>query len=403
MVEKSSKESVDVLFSLFKLLGSGIISALGLTLIASNRWNLLDSAIVTFVILYMTWQTLGLTITKMGIDQVIFASVSQDQTIFFGERKFFKKWVFPISAGFSILIAIIFSSWAGVVAFLTIILDTHSLMIMADLNARNHYGITAFSNLLNYPLFFIFILISSYYIKLNITIILLFFLGTSLIRWIWLNSRKTSPHGKREVTSGIGVEMGLLQVFNYLMFKLDQIVLASTLFIVANNNFLAEYLFMAKFPELVSGILTAVGTILFPKLYITYPLKSNNSLKIIKQICLNLLTVFLTVIGSLIYKLLWNGHELLSWYFVIPFLVHSAFIYIVNNISYSMIRQGYIRRLLLNLVSSVISGFVIVVILYSQNNYSFLIWIVPLQLGLFSLFSFNIPWGKRKEIYVQTN
>jgi len=403
MVEKSSKESVNVLFSLFKLLGSGIISALGLTLIASNRWNLLDSAIVTFVILYMTWQTLGLTITKMGIDQVIFASVSQDQTIFFGERKFFKKWVFPISAGFSVLIAIIFSSWAGVVAFLTIILDTHSLMMMADLNARNHYGITAFSNLLNYPLFFIFIFSGSYFIKLNITIVLFLFLATSLIRWIWVNSQKTSRHGKREVTSGIGVEMGLLQVFNYLMFKLDQIVLASTLFIVANSNFLAQYLFMAKFPELVSGILTAVGTVLFPKLYIIYPLKNNDSLRIIKQICLNLLTVLLTIIGSLIYKYIWNGHEFLSWYFITPFLVHSSVIYIVNNISYSMIRQGYIRKLLINVVFSVISGFVTVVILYFQNNYSFLIWVVPLQLVIFSLFSFNIAWGKRKEIYEQTN
>src|SRR2546428_13306482 len=61
-----------------KLLSSGVVSALALSIVTSNRWNLLDSGVGVTLVLFLQWQIIRLTLTKMGIDQIIFAAVTQN-------------------------------------------------------------------------------------------------------------------------------------------------------------------------------------------------------------------------------------------------------------------------------------------------------------------------------------
>src|SRR3990172_11695978 len=135
------------LIGFVSLLSSGVVSAVGFMLIASQRMTLFDQHLAAFLILFVQWQTFGLKIYKIGIEAVVFAAVSSDQNKYFDPRQFIVRTVLPLAGFFSIVVLFVFSLWAAVVSFGSILLDAYSLIIMADLNARGFYRITSISNL----------------------------------------------------------------------------------------------------------------------------------------------------------------------------------------------------------------------------------------------------------------
>jgi hypothetical protein len=98
------------------------------------------------------------------------------------------------------------------------------------------------------------------------------------------------------------------------------------------------------------------------------------------------------------YLFLWNG-QAIPLYLAVPFLVHSLCIVLVNNITYSTLRQGYLQRLLVNLTWAVLAG--VVIFLFMQHDFSVrtLSWIVPVQLLLFICMSLTLSWGRNRDLY----
>lgn len=386
------------LIGFISLLGSSVISALGFILVASNRIIVIEPAIAIFIILYVQWQTLGLTIAKLGIEQVVFAMVSADEQSYLNPITYLIYRVFPLASVFSVVVLFVFSPWAAVVAFGTILLDTYSLIIIADLNARKRFKATAISNLCNYPLFFMVLFFVNVYGKLSITTALTIFLVSSFVRAVWLRKNQVIPQSKTEVVCRVNIQMGLQQALNYLMFRADQIVLA---LIGLNSQFsenLSLYVFLAKFPELLSGVLVIAGTVFFPKYYLKYPFSVNAIIsKCLKNAPIFLFYAALVLLAFLAYSGLWKGSAI-SPNLLIPFFVHSLFILLANNITYSALRQGYLRRLLMNLAISAFSGLVMAIVVL-RFDVMLLAWAVPLQLLVFIILTLLFKWGRPVGLY----
>lgn len=401
-VNKIQNEQKKALMGFLSLLSSGFLSAFCFALITSERWPIIKPNLVIFIVLYVQWQTLGLTISKLGIEQVVFAIVSQNERIYFNSRRYVVYKVLPLAVVFSLYIFFIVSPLAALITFLTILLDAESLIIMSDLNARKLYLINSIANLLNYPLFFLIIFMMIVFFEIGIKEILMVFLLTSFLRWLWLNCNRTTKLDMKEVFCKANIEMGIWQVLNYLIFRIDQIVLGAiglNLENVYNEQFIRQYIFMAKYPELVSGIMVVAGTVIFPKVFISYPIYPQVIYKQFQKYIVWIVSfVVILFVLWFFYISIWSG-EHISWNFAIPFLINSIFIFGVNNITYSMIRQGYLVGLLRNLSCSITIGLLIVLVFYVTKQVIILTWVIPIQLILFTFFVFIFPWGRRRELY----
>lgn len=388
-----------IIVGFVSLMGSSVISAIGFIIIASNRWVSFDQASAVSLILFVQWQTLGLTIAKTGIEQVVFALVSENDKVYLDPAKYVLKKALPLAGIFSLVVHFVFSPWAACVAFLTILLDTWSLIIMADLNARQRYKTTALSNLFNYPLFFITIFLVNHFGRLNTAVTLSVFLAASCLRWIWLKSNQFRQTDFNEVACTANIQMGMQQALNYLLFRADQIILAVLGLNLQFNNSVGMYVFLAKFPELVSGVMVVAGTVLFPKVYIKYPLDRTALLGNFKKNAIFVLGYISVIVLSVyIYINLWNGQNI-PFYLALPFCIHSSCIILANNITYSSLRQGYLGRLLLNLSVAVLIGLLLAFLVYYDFSVRTLSWIVPIQLIIFISVTFVLKSGRSRELY----
>ncbi|MRR54706.1 MAG: hypothetical protein EG822_09380 [Deltaproteobacteria bacterium] len=399
---ESPKELKTALTGFVSLLGSSVISALGFIIISSNRFVEVESATAVFVILFVQWQTLGLTIAKTGIEQVVFAMVTANEKTYLDPSRYVFRRAFPLAFLFSVVVLFVFSPWASVVAFFTIMLDTYSLIVMADLNARKRFKTTALSNLFNYPLFFIIFFALNYFQDVGVTLVLTVFLLTSFARWTWLNCNRVVNADFEQVVCKVNLEMGIQQVLNYLLFRFDQIVLAIIGLKLTMHGDVGMYVFLARFQELISGVVILAGTVLFPKMYIKYPINGWAIIINLKKHAHYVIGYAATIfVAMVVYLNLWKGQPI-PYYLALPFLIQTMCIVLVNNVTYSVIRQGYLRSLLSNMSFSTILGLLMFVFLQFDLSALDLAWIVPTQVIMFLLLSFVRDWGKIKQVTVSS-
>lgn len=381
------------------LLSSGVIAAVGFMLIVSQRWLLFDQKLAAFIILFVQWQLLGFAVSKIGIEHLIFAIVSNDEKKHFAGVKFIGTIVVPVSLVFSLAVAVVFSPWAGLVAFGSIVLDSYSLIITADLNARGLYSVTSVSNLINYPLFFIILFSLNYAGWLNADVALTVFLFSSLLRSLWLARKKYVPINFEEFTSDVNLKMGVQQVFNFLLYRMDQIVLAVFGLKGQFDENISMYIFMAKFPEILTSVVVILGTVIFPKAYVRYPFTLHSLLVQLKRFKFFLPGyALLLAVLMYAYTIFWNGTTS-PLYLVPPFLLNALIMIFANNISYSMLRQGYLQRLIVNMILAVMTGFLLTLLFMGGINMYLLSWIVPIQMIVFVALSLTAQWGKNIELH----
>ena len=127
-VPERSADIGSIAASAAKLLGSGLVSAFALTIITSNRWHLLDPGVGVMVVLFLQWQTLGLTLTKMGLDQVIFAAVTENPHRRPSTTAHIRRRAVPLGLVISALVAAIFGPLYGLACFVSLVLDTQSIL-----------------------------------------------------------------------------------------------------------------------------------------------------------------------------------------------------------------------------------------------------------------------------------
>ena len=234
-----------------KLLGSGVVSALALTIVTSNRWNLLDPGVGVTLVLFLQWQILGLTLTKMGIDQIIFAAVTENPRQQPTARAHMLRRALPLGILFSVLVAVVFGPWYGLACLFSLVLDTHAILLLADLNARERYTEVMVASLLNYPLFFLLVFgLQAAWRPVTTGIVLVLFVLTSVTRWVWLTFNRSAPSTFQTISYQGTALTGAVPLLNFLMFRVDQVLLGTTfvttLVATVGSDFARQLLFASR-------------------------------------------------------------------------------------------------------------------------------------------------------------
>lgn len=319
------------------LLVPGFINAVLVLLLSSNRL-FPDKGHITFMLLNISQLlSLGITISKYAADQMVLSRLNSDERA--TTKNFFFKRVLPLALLFSIFL--FYSNGLSTAAALLVCIpiEVFAMIVILELNVSGKYFTTLKINMLGYPLIFILYIAASHFFQLEQSQILLIFIFSSCLRLLiafYYRNGKTL----KEDTLVTSAYVPLQQAGNYLLFKSDQVIIASSLLQTTFFRFSIplDYLFYSKFSEVFSGIATSLAPILakFKKsesneISIKPLLKKRNFLAI------NLLAILLRVAVSL---LLLRNLDSLHLFMLIPFTVVTVLIVPVNIVNYELYRRN---------------------------------------------------------------
>ena len=252
-----------------------MISAVALTIITSNRWHLLDPQVGVRLVLFLQWQAFGLTIAKLGVDQVIFAAITDNPQRRLLTSAHMRRRAIPLALAFRVLVAAVFDPWYGLACLASMLLDTESILLLADLNARERYTSVMTASLLNYPLFFLFLFGLQVWHQVSIGLALALFVMTSITRWAWLVLTRSVTTALPSLSIQGTALTGIAPLLNFLMFRGDQVLLGttviSTLVATVGSDFIRQLLFLGRYQELLSGGIAILTGMLLPRLHLRYP------------------------------------------------------------------------------------------------------------------------------------
>jgi hypothetical protein len=394
---------VRILSGCAALLGSGVVSAVGFVLITSNRWQLVKPAVGVFIVLFVQWQMLGLTIAKLGVDQVAFAVTTEDRSRVPSVTEHLRRRTFPLAAIFSLVVAVVFSPLAALVCLLSVLLDTDATVASADLNGRERFVAVAIANLLKYPLFFIVVFAVHATTGLTSVGALAAFLATSALRWLWLAAQREALKTLPRVVCTTNLAMGYQQLLNYITFRGDQLLLATgigaAVIQTGGPDFLQKYLFLARYPDLVSGVMVVLGVVLLPRLFLPYPIEGFRLRSAVVRHWPWLLAYVAAIATPILFQsLLWQGSTIHRW-LLVAFVASALLILPANVLTYSMIRQGHLAALVRNLTWAIVGGLVLNGVGYALSTPIPLVLTIPTQLSLFVTLGLTTSWGARKALY----
>jgi hypothetical protein len=391
------------------ILTSNLVAGAALIWLISGRAaTYVDGTNVVFLLLFVQWQVLGLTIVKFGIDQVIFATISSNPTIRFSLSSTFVTHIAPAAIVYSLISGYVLGLTAGVVILASLILDCFSIARSSELNALGRFFTTAVGTLVNYPLFVLLVLYFAFNNHLGTNAILSSFLFASIVRAIWLEYRTSSRMVAAHIVCKANFQMALQQAQNYVLFRGDQLLIALVVYGFA-TGFVAQdelqaYLFMAKFPELVSSGVVVLGTIAFPVLHLLPDRRIHRDAGLPRAFIYMSSAGFALAIlfGASAYTLIYSGT--IPATLAIPFVLHALLIFPVNMITYSMLRSGHLSTLLHNLQYSIATGFSVLVVLALVDTPKMgLLYLVPSQLGAFTVLGLFRRWGSARRLYEPEN
>lgn len=385
------------------LLAPGVVSAFGFVLLTSNRWHLIDPRVGVLIVLFVQWQVLGLTIAKLGLDQVVFAATTENHARLPNIRHQLFRGTVPLAVVFSVLVAIVFDPWAGLVCLLSLVVDTDSVVIAADMNGRGLHGAAAIGNMLRYPLFFLLLFVLHRVIGVSGAQALGVFLITSVLRWLWLTAQRANLKSLPPVVCSTNVRLAFQQLLNYMVFRGDQLILSTALGTAiirfAPPDYLQKYLFLAKYPELVAGVMVVVGAVFLPRLFVVYPI-DRYRLWGTAVAHWHILGLYVLLVGApiILQAQLWRGSSIDPG-LMAAFGISALLALPSNVLTYSMIRQGYVRALTRNLTFSLALGLAISAVGYALSSPIPLVLTVPVQLFLFIVLGLSVNWGERTPLY----
>jgi hypothetical protein len=350
----------------------------------------------------MTWQAICLTIVKFGMDQVVFASLTANKNIHFSISSLIMKK----SGYLSVIVWIIgfsfFNSYVAFALFISILLDTFSALCINELNAHEKFTESSVANLLNYPIFFGGIFISSLFFEMSEIYILVLFCTSSMLRAVWLQLNRVSISAMIYVESKSDVRMGIQQFLNALMFRLDQIILSFPTFhhLLLKERELSSYLLLAKYFEIMASVVPIIGVVIFPTIYLSLAEANNDGsgprrkqrivwYGIWLVIVIGLFLGYVTSLSTA--KLLESGG--------LPFALGAFFSLPVNLATYSMLRAQRLDGILRNQILALFIGCLCWLALYMFRVIENLGWLVTFQLFIFATLAKILSWGKETHTY----
>jgi len=366
----------------FLLLFPGALSALLIFLISSN-WLLPNNKDCTLLLLkFLSIQALGITIAKYGIDQIIISCLEPNGRT--ATNSFFKKRVFPLTLLFCAIVFFL-KGWLYAFSLLLILpMEVMAIIVTIELSVSDRIRYASLLTLLGNPLVFIL----SYFVYrsgfLSETMIFIFFVSSSLSRLIF--SLLLRNKGNKNEIAILSYHIPLQQVGNYFMFRLDQLIISTSLVIafLGNQSLMIRYIFLAKFPEVASGVIVSLAPILYKRLGD----RTEASLKkLFKDPLFLLLSICICICQFIVCLFIFKSHDTgNNLMLLLPFVLSSLLILPANLVTYVLMKNATIYKINILNGISIIAGIILAGISLLSNNIYIFCMVVPVQLLIYILF-----------------
>ena len=373
---------------------SGLASALSLLVLASNRLPGLGAAEVTPMLLAIQWHFVGLTLAKFGIDYALFAIVSRNRGATFRARTALSFPMLPCVAAFFAASLALFTPAQAAILAAAVFADTLSAFRQSEFNAKRHFSTSAAGAFLNYP---VFVLLWWLLARggTSLTEALAAFAISSALRFAWFEARHAAlSRGATPVQLTVKGLIGAQGALNMLLFRSDQLALAVMHFMLlgalALDPMLAAYVFLARVPELATGLIVLMGTLFFPTHHLE-PARPAAALRFYAWPALAAAAG--GAIGMAVLVPTFAGpHPSLAW--CAPFAASIPLILLANLATYSMQSANCLPGLIRNLAISCAAGAAFIALAALQGSLLLLAWSVPVQLAIFFALAVAAPWGR---------
>jgi hypothetical protein len=377
---------------------SGLASTLALLVLASGSIAGLSPPRVAEILLAIQWHIFGMAIVKAGADYAIFTIVSRDPRLSFALASVWRSPTPPLVALFGLACVPLFGAPGAMLVALALGADALSTFRQAELNARRDFGITGLSGWLNYPLYVLILFAVARSREPSLTECLGWFAATSVLRLAFLEVlyRRSARADALPIRLHAPLRFALQSVLNVAVFRLDQIALALMLFLfhaAPPQEELGTYVYLARFPELATGLLVIVGTVLFP-LHHLNPIITGRpfqpSLKLFVPLGLAAAAGTAAVVAAAAFLKADGGFPL---GLAALFLLQVPLILLANLATYSMQSQGHLPGLLRNLGIACAVGSVVAILAIGTSSIMLMAAVVPIQLAAFIGLSLRARWG----------
>jgi len=379
---------------------TNLFGGLILSLLVSGRLRVLDPSSSVFMVSMLQWINLGVTVAKVGLDIYIYTAVTRNNAIHFDLAPFVLRFTIPAAALVGIVSAATFGFVNSIGCFVCIVLESISIILIAEKTARSQYGGAALLALLRFPLLAVCLFVMPNSRPLTVLSILTV---TSLLRTIVAGSSRTrmGPHSQ-SVRYVVTLQSALLYPLNFLLFKSDQLALPFIAHSGGAAALAAKYAFLCKWPEVVSSVTSLIGAPLYPKLYCEPAERPLQWLRR-NRLGIGLLAAFgLAVLaGTGAYVALWAGAPIRTS-LIVPYALQAMLILPANLAAYSLLRADCLHGTLVRLGATLVLVFPLLAFSVLRG-FSFLYaWTIPFQLMLFIAMLFVAPWGRPTSVYAKS-
>ena len=372
-----------------KLLGSGLLTSLGFVLLASGKFDYISNELSVKILIFIQFQIIGITISKYGLDSLVFAKMIGDTNSVYDPLEYIKKKGILLSILCAGVYAVMYDYTYALVIFCTIVFDVYSVVAIVQMNVMKHYNYALFANIVAYPLFFGVLLVSSLFfeysygqmIALYVVCIFLRF----LLSWVFIMKKKKTENielMKLEVPFSLGIQ----QILNFSLFKIDQIIISLgavlLVFFGIMGQDIQQILFLSKFPELVSGVLVSLSFLYAPYLII----ESREGLIAVLNKYKWILVLYSVgmAVALWVYTLIWRGEaDFLDIVYAVSYFIVSVLAVFVNMVTLGYLKKNEVNILVKNLVISSGIGIVFLLIIPFLGMGRYMVCCVPIQMLFF--------------------
>lgn len=365
---------------LISVIGTGLVGAVCIALMTSGRISFVPADAAARLAIFIAFQVLGVTIVKAGLDSYVFARAASEQAgALYDLRPILKIPLLPVWVAFSIGGFFVLGSWLGtVICSVSVLCDVYAAVRTAEFTARKQFRVVAVANLAKYPLYFLLLFIVGPFLTVGYDDLLYLFLFTSIFRSLVLFVVSTRFTFKSLPVYSFGL-LGAQQVLNYLLFRLDQVSIPflSKSMPALDSTGLSNFVFLTKYPELVSYFAAALGSIVFPKLLGRWSSSCHDSRR--ERFLINIGLLFLCGCGLLIYVMVLHA-GFVSGFILVPLVLAAGLSFEVNFVTFRLLAANSFRHLLAGLGIGVFFGIVTAFFAEIAQSTIIIYWIVPVQM-----------------------
>lgn len=365
------------------LVFSGFIGGLGMLVLASGRFFQIDAALVSATLVFIAWQALGVTVSKMGADQIIFAtSIGHDRSI--DIRPVLAKKVLPVAVIFGLFSLTKYDTLITALLLTSIMLDCVAILLQSKLNADLRVKKILAASLLNYPAFLVLLYAATLLIPVDFITIVACFCISSLLRFVYLvwcfRSSWGSGVTQLERIEG-SLTLGLYQGINFWIFRVGKIAAGLGIY-AAYQDSVSKFIFFWTAIDLIDRFNLSITPVVYRRM--VEGERRTNRLIIVGM------SLFLAALFAGFYGFsAWFMDMELPWPYAMALTINAMLLFLPNYLIFSTTRAGdYTSLVGAGAASCAVSGILFGVMLLQGDALLALVLYAPCQMLLLSVFSF---------------